>query len=164
VAEVVDPLGGAFAIEAATDQLEREAERLLDEIESRGGALRAIGRGEIQRWIQESAYHQQQMVESGERVVVGVNRFQEGSSAPVAETLRIDPEAERLQVARLRELRRRRDQAAWRRGIEGVERCAREGGNLLPPLVDAVCAWATVGEIAGTLRRVFGEHQETLVL
>jgi len=164
VAEVVDPLGGSFAIEAATDQLEHEAERLLDEIESRGGALRATERGEVQRRIQESAYRQQQMVESGERVVVGVNRFQEESQAPVAETLRIDPEAERLQVARLQELRRRRDQDAWRRGIEAVESCAREGGNLLPPLVDAVSAWATVGEIAGTLRRVFGEHRETLVL
>jgi methylmalonyl-CoA mutase N-terminal domain/subunit len=164
VAEVVDPLGGAFAIEAAADQLEQEAERLLDEIESRGGALLAIERGEIQRRIQESAYRQQQMVESGERVVVGVNRFQEGTETPVGETLRIDPEAERLQVARLQELRSRRDVSAWRRGLDAVERCAREGGNLLLPLIDAVSAWATVGEIAGTLRRVFGEHRENLVL
>jgi methylmalonyl-CoA mutase, N-terminal domain len=164
LADCVDPLGGAYAVEAATDQLEREALRQLEQIEERGGALRAIERGEIQRLIQESAYRYQRQVETGERVVVGVNRFQEAGAEVPPAILRIDPEAERLQVARLRELRLRRDASRWRRAIESVERSAREGANLVPPMIEAVTAWATVGEIASALRRVLGEHRETLVL
>jgi methylmalonyl-CoA mutase N-terminal domain/subunit len=164
VADTVDPLGGAYAVEAATDLLEREALAIIDRIEGRGGALRAIERGEIQREIQESAYRFQREVEAGERVIVGVNRFQEaGEEAPV-EILRIDPDLERAQVERVRALRARRPEGPWRAALDAVEHCARGGGNLLPPLVDAVLAWATVGEIANRLRAVFGEHRETLVL
>ncbi|HEX6737476.1 MAG TPA: methylmalonyl-CoA mutase family protein, partial [Vicinamibacteria bacterium] len=133
-------------------------------IEARGGALRAIEQGEIQREIQESAYRHQQQVESGERVIVGVNRFQEEASGPPADILRIDPGLERAQVERLRALRARRDPAAWGAALQALEERARGGANLLPTLVDAVLAWATVGEIAGRLRQVFGEHRETLVL
>ena len=164
VADAVDPLGGAYAVEAATEQLEQEARRLLDRIEARGGALKAIERGEIQREIQESAYRHQQRIESGEQVIVGVNRYgEEGAPAP-AEILRIDPEQEREQVARLRALRERREAGAWRSALATVEERARGGGDLMGPIVDAVLAWATVGEIAGRLRAVFGEHRETLVL
>jgi methylmalonyl-CoA mutase N-terminal domain/subunit len=164
VADTVDPLGGSYAVEAATDLLEREAVALLDHIEARGGALRAIERGEIQRDIQESAYRFQNQVEAGDRVIVGVNRFQEaGDEAPLA-TLRIDPALERQQTDRLRALRARRPAVACKAALDALAEKARSRDNLMPPLIDAVLAWATVGEIAGCLRQVFGEHQETLVL
>jgi methylmalonyl-CoA mutase N-terminal domain/subunit len=164
VADTVDPLGGAYAVEAATDRLEREARRILDRIEDRGGALKAIERGEIQREIQESAYRHQRRIEAGEQVIVGVNRYQEGNAAVPPDTLRIDPDVEREQVERVRALRARRDPGPWKSALAAVEDRARAGGNLVPVIVDAVMAQATVGEIAGRLRAVFGEHRETLVL
>jgi methylmalonyl-CoA mutase N-terminal domain/subunit len=164
VADTVDPLGGAYAVEAATDLLETEARRLLDRIEARGGALKAIERGEIQREVQESAYRHQRRIETGEQVIVGVNRYQEQDAAAPSEILRIDPEVERQQVERVRSLRARRDAGRWKAALTAVEDRARGGGNLVGPMVDAVLARATVGEIAGRLRGVFGEHRETLVL
>ncbi|MBI3931970.1 MAG: methylmalonyl-CoA mutase, partial [Acidobacteria bacterium] len=164
VADTVDPLGGSYAVEAATEQLEGDARKILDRIESKGGALRAIEQGEIQRDIQESAYRFQKQVEAGERVIVGVNRFQETDEAPPTDILRIDPELESAQVARLRGLRARRDAGRWAAALDALAEQARGGGNLVPCLLDAVLAWATVGEIAGRLREVFGEHRETLVL
>jgi len=164
VADTVDPLGGSFAVEAQTDALEAEALRLLNGIEERGGALRAIERGEIQREIQESAYRFQKQVESGERVIVGVNRFEDAGETPSFEILRIDPTLEREQVLRLRALRARRDQAAWRGALAALSDRARSGDNLMPAIIAAVSVDATVGEIAGALRQVFGEHRETLVL
>jgi methylmalonyl-CoA mutase, N-terminal domain len=164
VADTVDPLGGSYAVEATTDAVEAEARRILDGIEARGGALKAIERGEIQREIQESAYREQRLVESGARVVVGVNRFREDGEESDIEILRIDPELEKAQIERLRALRSRRDPEAWRAALDRVAERARTGEVLLPAMVEAVLAWATVGEIAGRLREVFGEHRETLVL
>src|SRR5262245_9944465 len=164
VAATVDPTGGAYAVEAATDAVEREAREILERIEQKGGALRAIERGEIQREIQESAFRFQRQVESGERVIVGLNRFQGDAGAPTAELMRIDPALEAEQVERLRSLRARRDPQAWAGALAGLEQAARSQANLMPAIIDAVLAWATVGEIASRLRRVFGEHQETLVL
>ncbi len=163
VADTADPLGGSYAVEAATDALEGEARRLIEGIEARGGARQAIERGEVQREIQEAAFRHQRQVESGELTIVGVNRFREGGE-PSIELQRIDPELERAQVGRLRGLRDRRDPVAWRAALDALEAKARTGENLLPALVDAVLAWATVGEVAGRLRSVFGEHRETLVL
>jgi len=164
VAATVDPLGGSYALEAATDALEREAERLIERLEARGGARAAIERGDVQREIQESAYRHQRQVEAGERVIVGVNRFQEPGEPAPGDVLRIDPELERAQVARLLALRARRDPGPWRAALDALEAKARTSENLVPAIVDAVLAWATVGEIAGCLRGVFGEHRETLVL
>jgi methylmalonyl-CoA mutase N-terminal domain/subunit len=163
-ADTVDPLGGSYAVEAATSALEREALRVIDGIEARGGALAAIERGDVQREIQESAYRFQRQVESGERVIVGVNRFEEDEEGPPVEILRIDAEVERAQVERVRALRARRDPGPWRAALDALEARARSGENLVPAMVDAVTAWATVGEIASRLRAVFGEHRETLVL
>ena len=163
-ADTVDPLGGSYAVEAATDALESEALRIIDGIEARGGALAAIERGDVQRAIQESAYRFQRQVESGERVIVGVNRFQGEDEPPPADLLRIDAEVERAQVERVRALRSRRDPGACRAALSALEEKARSGENLVPAMVDAVLAWATVGEIANRLRGVFGEHRETLVL
>lgn len=163
VTATVDPLGGSYAVEATTDHLEQEAVRILDRIESRGGALKAIERGEIQREIQESAFRHQREVEAEERVIVGVNRFQLADEVPPTNILRIDPEVERTQVDRLRALRARREKTPWSAALAALESAARSQDNLMPALVDAVLAWATVGEIAGRLRQVFGEHRETLV-
>lgn len=164
VADTVDPLGGSYAVEAATNALESSAGEILDRIEARGGALAAIERGDVQREIQDSAYTFQKSVESGERVIVGVNRFVAAGEEPPADLLRIDPSVEKDQVERVRALRERRDERRWRDALAAVEARARTTENLLPALIDAVLAWATVGEIAGTLRRVFGEHKERLVL
>jgi methylmalonyl-CoA mutase N-terminal domain/subunit len=164
VADTVDPLGGSYAVEAATDALEKESLAIIDRIESRGGAREAIERGEIQHEIQESAYRFQRQVEQGERVIVGVNRFQEADETPPGDILRIDPDLEQAQVERVRALRERRDPGRWQEAMEALELAARSDENLVPTIVDAVLAWATVGEIAGRLRSVFGEHQETLVL
>jgi len=163
-AQTVDPLGGSWAVEAETTALEREALRLLERVEAAGGALAAIERGLVQAEIQDSAYRQQQQLESGERVVVGVNRYREEEESAPGEILRIDPALEREQVARVRALRERRPREPWQRSLDALEQAARSGANLLPPMVEAVLAWATVGEIASRLRSVFGEHRETLVL
>jgi methylmalonyl-CoA mutase, N-terminal domain len=164
VADIADPLGGAYALEAATDQLEAEALALLDRIERTGGALVAIERGEIQRQIHESAYRFQRQVEAGERVLVGVNRFEEQDEEPPKDILRIDPDGERRQVERVRALRARRAVGPWSAALSSLRDAAQGGGNLMPHILTAVEAWATVGEIAGTLREVFGEHREVLVL
>jgi methylmalonyl-CoA mutase N-terminal domain/subunit len=164
VADTVDPLGGAYAVEAATDAVEAEAMALLERIESRGGAQKAIEAGEIQREIQESAYRYQKQVEASERVIVGVNRFQMDGEDPPSDILRVDPEVERQQVERLRALRARREVGPWQRSLDILEERARGGANLMPAIIDAVTAWATVGEISNRLREVFGEHRETLVL
>jgi methylmalonyl-CoA mutase N-terminal domain/subunit len=164
VASTVDPLGGAYAVEAATDALEREALLILDRVESKGGALVAIEAGEIQREIQESAYRFQRQVETGERVSVGVNRFQDDAEQAPSGLLRIDPALEAEQIERLQALRARRDPAAWGRSLAALEQAARSDANLMPAIIEAVLAWATVGEIASRLRRVFGEHREALVL
>jgi methylmalonyl-CoA mutase N-terminal domain/subunit len=164
VADLVDPLGGAYALEAATGQVEAQALALLERIEKAGGALRAIEQGEIQREIQESVYRAQRQIESGERVVVGVNRYAEEGDGAEAELLRIDPRVEREQVERVRALRARRAPGPWRASLDALAERARGGSNLMPTLIAAVEAEATVGEIANTLRGVFGEHREVLVL
>ena len=160
VADMVDPLGGSFAVEAATDDIEAEARRLLEGIESKGGALKAIERGEIQREIEESAYRFQRGLEVKDTIIVGVNQFQEENEAPRTDLLRVDPDLERDQVERLRALRARRDARAWSGTMQTLENAAKSDANLMPPIIDAVLAWATVGEIATCLRGVFGEHRD----
>ena len=155
-----DPVGGAWAVEEATDRIEAEAEALLGEIDARGGALPAIETGFIQREIQESAYREQQAIDEGRTIVVGVNRHVEASSESPLEVLRINQEIEREQVARVGELRATREPAACQTAIDRVRRAARDGTNLVPPIISAVEARATVGEIADTLRDVFGEYTE----
>jgi methylmalonyl-CoA mutase, N-terminal domain len=159
VANTADPVGGAWEIERRTAAIEAEARKLIDAIDAAGGTLEAIEAGRIQRQIQESAYADQRAVEQGERVVVGVNQFETDAPSTI-KLLRIDPESEQRQAAAVRELRQTRDAAAWQRAMTAVEVAAREGTNLVPPIVDAVLARATLGEMADALRRVFGEHRE----
>jgi methylmalonyl-CoA mutase, N-terminal domain len=155
----VDPFGGAYAVEALTNRIEEGATTLLARIDAAGGTLAAIEQGIIQREIQESAYRAQQRIDSGERVVVGVNRFATGGTADI-EVLRIDPELEARQIERVRAVRQSRAAAEWTAAVEGVAAAARSGANLVPPIVQAVEARATVGEISDALRSVFGEHEE----
>ena len=160
VPNTVDPVAGSYAIEAMTDAVEREAEALLARIEQLGGAVPAIESGFVQREIQESAYRAQRAIDSGEQVVVGLNRYTSEAEAPI-DVLRIDPEIERRQVERVRAVRAGRDAAAWRAALDAVVRAARGSDNLVPPIVAAVEARATVGEVADALRQVFGEYHET---
>jgi methylmalonyl-CoA mutase N-terminal domain/subunit len=167
VANTVDPIAGSYAVESLTNTIEQEAEDILARIERTGGTLAAIESGLIQREIQESAFQAQQAVDGGSAAVVGVNRFVEKGYGPVSESekgavplFRVDPEVEPRQIARLHALRASRDAHAWGEGLAAVSRAAADGSNLVPPIVAAVEARATVGEIADTLRDVFGEFEE----
>ena len=163
VANTIDPLGGSYAIEALTNEIERRAADYLARIDALGGMLRAIEQGYVQAEIQRAAYEYQMAVERREQIVVGMNEYQAEKSAPIP-LLRIDPEIERAQVERLRALRARRDAAKMKAALAEVERRARSTDNLMPAVLAAVEAWATVGEIADTLRRVFGEYEESVVV
>jgi methylmalonyl-CoA mutase, N-terminal domain len=163
VANTVDPVGGSYAIEKLTDEIESAAQDYISKIDAMGGMLRAIEAGYVQREIQTSAYEYQRAVESGAQVVVGVNRFQTEQEQPIP-TLQIDPAIERSQVERLRALRARRDAAKSGVTIEEVERRAHGTENLMPAILAAVEADATVGEISDALRRAFGEYQESVTI
>ena len=161
VANTVDPVAGSYAIETLTNEIERGAEEILARIEGAGGTLAAIEAGLIQREIQESAYRTQVAIDAGAATLVGVNAFLTAKGgAPIA-TLRIDPDVERRQIERVRAVRAGRSATASSAAIAGVTRAAREGGNLVPPVIAAVEAFATVGEISDALRAVFGEYEET---
>ena len=163
VTETPDPLAGSYYVETLTDQLEAAARELLDEIEGLGGTLAAIERGFQQRQIQDSSYRVQRAIEDGSQVVVGVNRFRdEGHRTPPLQ--RIDPDGERRQVESLRRVRVERDPAAWEAALRRVGECARGDENLMPALIEAVGAYATVGEISDRLRAAWGEHRELVTV
>jgi methylmalonyl-CoA mutase N-terminal domain/subunit len=160
VPNTVDPVGGSYTIERLTDRIEAEARSILERIDRLGGTLAAIDAGVIQREIQEAAYAAQRAVDDGSAVVVGVNRFQDDEPTGI-DVFRVDPAVEAEQVARLRAVRAGRSQDEWRRAIDGIGRAARDGSNLVPPVVTAVEAHATLGEIADAMRQVFGEYVES---
>ncbi|MBP9084864.1 MAG: methylmalonyl-CoA mutase [Kofleriaceae bacterium] len=163
VADFIDPLGGSWAIEALTNEIESQAQAYLDKIADMGGMPLAIEQGFPQREIERRAYEHQRAVERGERVVVGLNQFQidDETQVPVAT---INPVLERDQVARLTALRARRNQAETIRTLANLDAAAQSTDNLLPAMLGAVKAYATVGEIADVLRVRFGEHQPTRTL
>ena len=160
VAETADPLAGSYAIEQMTNEVEEQAGEYLKKIETMGGMLRAIETGYVQREIQESAYRYQKAIETQEQVVVGVNRFQI-EEEPTVNVLRIDPALEQAQVERVRTLRERRDAKAVSVALEKLQQATGTNDNLLPRILECVEAYATVGEISNTLRRVWGEYRET---
>jgi methylmalonyl-CoA mutase N-terminal domain/subunit len=173
VAQTVDPLAGSFYVESLTNEIERLADAYMAtiagfDLSSKGGAgkygmLRAIEQGYVQREIQNAAYAYQRAVEAKEAIVVGVNEF--ASEGDVAVPIqRIDTALEGRQVERLRALRLRRDARVHAAALRAVEDAARDGGNLVPRILAAVESYATVGEIADVLRRVFGEYRETVVV
>ena len=159
LANTVDPAGGSEAIENLTDSIERGAVEYLQRIEAMGGTLRAIEAGYIQNEIQNAAFAYQKAVETGEQIVVGVNRFRMEGESPIP-TFRLDPALEQAQIERLRHVRASRDQARTDQGLERLEQAARGSANLLPLILDAAELQATVGEISDRLRVVFGEYRE----
>ncbi len=163
VTETPDPLAGSYYVETLTNELERAAWAELDEIEALGGTIAAIDRGYQQHRIQESAYLVQRRIESGDQVVVGVNAFQDeaGASPPLQ---RIDPAGERHQVEGLRRVRAERDPAAWASALGRLETAAAGEVNVMPALIEAVRAYATVGEISDRLRSAWGEHRELITV
>jgi methylmalonyl-CoA mutase N-terminal domain/subunit len=163
VTNTIDPLGGSYALEKLTSQVEEGAKEYLVKIDGMGGTLHAIENGYVQREIQQAAYEYQKSIERGERVVVGVNRYQDERAAPLP-ILRIDPEVERAQVERLRNLRARRNASRVLAALGQVEETARSEQNLMPAVLEAVKTYATVGEISDALRKVFGEYQESVVI
>ncbi|HEU4710461.1 MAG TPA: methylmalonyl-CoA mutase family protein [Pyrinomonadaceae bacterium] len=160
VADTADPLAGSYAIEELTNQVEELAVEYLNKIDAMGGMLRAIEAGYVQREIQESAYRYQKAIESQDETVVGVNRFQL-EKEPTVPLLRIDPGLELAQVERVRALRARRDSRECENALKQLEQAAGTTENLMPPILECVEAYATVGEISNTLRRVWGEYRET---
>ncbi len=164
IANTVDPVGGSLVIERITDAVERGAEELLAQIERAGGTLAAIESGFIQREIQESAYRAQMAIDTRETVVVGVNMWGADHHQPdriKPPTFRVNPEVEQQQIARVRALRAKRNGEACSTALTGVSQAARDGTNLVPVIVTAVEADATLGEISDAMRVVFGTYQET---
>ena len=161
--QTIDPLAGSYYVESLTSEIERRAEDYLQKVEAMGGMLKAIERGYVQQEIQNAAYQYQRQVDRGEAVVVGMNRFtqEEEKHVPIQ---RIDEALERKQVERVRALRARRDPQAWQAGLSSVEEAARSGANLMPRILAAVEGYATVGEISDTMRKVFGEYKEAVVI
>lgn len=158
VAHVVDPLGGSPYVEALTDALEREASGLIERIDAMGGAAKAIEQGFYSREIERSAYEAQKRIESGEDVVVGLNRYAEGG-APAPPPFRIDPETERKAVERVTGFRSRRDSARARAGLDALSRALSTNENLVPIVLSAVESGATLGEIMSAMESRFGRHE-----
>ena len=163
VSQVADPLGGSYFVEDLTRRMEHEALRLIEAIDGMGGIVAAIERGFPQKEIAEASYAYQREVDSGERVIVGVNRYAQEEETPIP-TLRIDPAVEAEQLARLEELRRRRPAGEVAGALDQVRRAAAGRDNLMPHLIAAVEAQATLGEVCAALKDVFGEYRESPVL
>ncbi len=159
VINTADPLGGSYAVEALTDRLERDAYDYLRRIDEMGGMVHAIERGFPQQEIADAAYQYQRQLECGEKIVVGVNKYQSAPSAGL-DTLRLDNESERRQVARLRARKAARDAGRVQTCLDAVREAARDGRNLMPPLIAAVKAEVTVGEVADVYREVFGVYRD----
>ncbi len=158
VCDTVDPLAGAYYIEYLTDEIEKRAQDYIDQIDRMGGAVAAIEKGFIQKEIADSAYRFLKEVESGDRVIVGVNRFQTEEELP-KDLLKVDPAVGEKQVARLNELKATRDEAAVRQALAELKAIAQSTDNVMPAMLKAVKALATVGEICDALREVFGEYE-----
>jgi methylmalonyl-CoA mutase N-terminal domain/subunit len=163
VADTIDPLAGSYFVESLTDELERRALEYIEQIDAIGGAVASIEQGFMQREIQNAAYRYQQEIERKERTIVGVNAFTL-EREPVPEILQIKPELEERQKAKVARVRAERAAKPAADALERVERTARDGGNLMPAILDAVRAYATLGEISDAMRRVFGEYRPGAML
>ena len=161
VADSADPLGGSWMVESLTDQIEEGARAYLERIDAMGGAVEAIEQNWMKQEIEDAAYSVTQGIESGDRVVVGVNRFELEQEEPV-ELHELDPALQSRQVERLQKLRAERDQGAVGRALKSLEEAARGTDNLLYPMREALAAYATLGEVSDVLRGVFGEHEQTV--
>ncbi|MFP3216913.1 MAG: methylmalonyl-CoA mutase family protein, partial [Vulcanisaeta sp.] len=159
VIDSVDPLGGSYYIEWLTDTIEEEAMKIIDYVDKLGGMTRAVEIGYPQRAIAESAYQYQKMVEEGKIVIIGVNMFREEEELRI-ELHRVDPASRERSIRRVREVRERRDREAWERALNELRRAAdREDENIFPYIFNAIRAKATIGEVSGVLREVWGEYK-----
>lgn len=164
VADTIDPLAGSYYIESLTDRIEKEAMEYIKKIDELGGAVSAIEKGYIQKEIQDSAYKYQMEVESGEKIVVGVNKFQIEEETH-KDILKVDPEVERVQRENLIQLRKERNNEEVNSKLEALREAAKDSSvNLMPYILDAVKTYATLGEICDVLREVFGEYQQSIIL
>ncbi len=163
VANTVDPLGGSYFVEALTDRMEREAQAIFDAIEAQGGVIAAIRNGYYHREIADAAYRYQQEIDRGERIIVGVNAFQDDEplSIPI---LQMDPEGEKRHLERLNRVRRERDQALVARRLAELRAAAQGNENLMPAILECVRAYCTLGEMCDVLREVFGVYQPDTVI
>ncbi len=164
VADTIDPLAGSYYVEALTNEIEKEVWKYLDKIEAMGGMLAAIEAGYPQQQIQDSSYSYQKEIDSGEQVIVGVNQFQVHEDLSHLKTLKVSPEGEALQNQRLLKTKKERDNAAVKNALAKVKATAAGDGNLMPPILEAVKAYATLQEIADQMRAVFGEYKEKIVI
>jgi methylmalonyl-CoA mutase N-terminal domain/subunit len=162
-ADTIDPLGGSYFVEALTDELEAKAVEYLDKIDTLGGAVKAIESGYQQREIHNAAYKYQQAIENRDQIIVGVNEFVLADEQP-PDLLRLDPTLERRQRAKVAAVRAERSQDTAEKALSDVTRAARDGTNLMPPILAAVRAYATLGEISDAMREVFGEYRPAVTL
>ncbi|MFN3374833.1 MAG: methylmalonyl-CoA mutase family protein, partial [Chloroflexus sp.] len=163
VANTVDPLGGSYFVEALTDRMEREAQAIFDAINAQGGVIAAIRNGYFHREIADAAYRYQQEIDKGERIIVGVNAFQDDEPLEIP-ILQMDPEGEKRHLERLNRVRRERDQALVARRLAELRAAAQGNENLMPAILDCVRAYCTLGEMCDVLREVFGVYQQDTVI
>ena len=159
VADMIDPLGGSYAVEALTDEIERKSTEYFEKIDAMGGAIKAIEAGYIQGEIAESAYQYQKEIEKKKRIIVGLNQFQI-EEQPLKDILRIKPEVEQYQKEKLSRVKKERDNGKVKQTLAVLKKAAQGTENVVPPIFEAVKAYATIGEISDTLREVFGEYRE----
>jgi len=163
VGEIIDPLGGSYAMEALTQEIEERAVEYIDKIDEMGGAIKAIESGFMQREIANSAYKYQRDIEDKERIIVGLNEFT-AKEAPFTDILKISPEVESYQKQKLDKVRGQRDSKKVRNSLEGLKEAAQGTENLMPYIIEAVKSYVTLGEIADALREVFGEYKEHTII
>ncbi len=159
VADMIDPLGGSYAVESLTNEIEKKSLEYIDKIDTMGGAIKAIESGYIQGEIADSAYQYQKEIETKKRIIVGLNQFQV-EEEPLRDILKIDPEVERYQKEKLAKVKKDRDDAKVKQCLAALKKAAQGTENLVPPILESVRAYATLGEISDTLREVFGEYRE----
>jgi methylmalonyl-CoA mutase, N-terminal domain len=159
VADMIDPLGGSYAVEALTDEIERKSMEYIEKIEAMGGAIKAIESGYIQGEIGESAYQYQKEIETKKRIIVGLNQFQI-EEEPLRDILRIKPEVEQYQKEKLARVKKERNNTKVKETLAVLKKAAQGTDNVVPPILEAVKVYATLGEISDTLREVFGEYKE----
>ena len=163
VTDTVDPVGGSYYVEWLTNRMEERAQDYIERIDAMGGALKAVENGFFQSEIQKSAYKYQKEIEENKRIIVGVNEFVEKEEENRKDILRVDPKIEKAQIARLRELKTKRDKHKVKSSLDNLKLKAQGNDNLLPPILDCVKSYATLGEICDTLREVFGKYRERLI-
>jgi len=163
VANTVDPLGGSYFVEALTDRMEREAQHIFDAINAQGGVIAAIRNGYFHREIADAAYRYQQEIDRGERIIVGVNAFQDDEPITIP-ILQMDPEGEKRHLERLNRVRRDRDQELVKRRLAELRAAAQGTENMMPAILECVRAYCTLGEMCDVLREVFGVYQQDSVI